>query len=202
LSLLSSIFRYARDELGMELDNPVARVRKPKPSKARVRRLSADEEARLMLSLAQCKHPQVERVSRFLLETAMRRSEALGLVWQQVDLVRRLVTLSDSKNGHPRWIPLTSRACELLQCAGAPNEAVFPISESALSQAWGHAVRRAGIEDLRLHDLRHEALSRWAHRLNGDVFKLAMISGHRTLQMAQRYVHPVQSELLASAMYE
>jgi hypothetical protein len=36
------------------------------------------------------------------------------------------------------------------------------------------------------------------HRLGGDVFKLSLVSGHKTLQIARRYVHPVESELLAA----
>jgi integrase len=61
-------------------------------------------------------------------------------------------------------------------------------------------LKRAAIDGLRFHDLRHEALSRWAHRLGGDVFKLSLVSGHRTLSMAQRYVHPVLSELMAASV--
>ncbi len=151
-----------------------------------------------MTALKACRNPWVIRVVQSCFETGMRRSEVLGLTWQHVDLEKRIVSLSDTKNGHPRWIPLTQAACDVLDGISLREARVFPLSESALTQAWGHAIRRADIEDLRFHDLRHEALSRWAHRLKGDVFKLSMISGHRTLQMAQRYVHPAKAELIAA----
>jgi integrase len=197
LALLSSLFRHARQEWGLVISNPAAEIKKPKPGKARTRRLSKEEEQNLMVALSACRNPQVIRIIQFFLETGMRKSEALNLTWDRIDLGKRLVTLEDTKNGHPRWIPLTQEAFDLLNEDPNKTGRAFPITESALTQAWGHALKRAGIKDLRIHDLRHEALSRWAHRLKGDVFKLSMISGHRTLQMAQRYVHPVQSELLA-----
>ncbi len=197
LALLSSLFRHARQEWGLNLENPVKGVKKPKPGKARTRRLDGDEEDRLMSALSSCRNPWVIRVVRICLETGMRRSEVLSLTWNRIDLDKRIISLQDTKNGHPRWVPLTQTAYDLLAELHRTGGVVFPISESALTQAWGHALRRAGINDLRLHDLRHEALSRWAHRLNGDVFKLSLISGHRTLQMAQRYVHPVKAELIA-----
>lgn len=198
LALLSSLFRHARQEWGLNLENPVNSVRKPKPGKARTRRLDSDEEERLMSALSKCRNPWVIRLVSFCLETGMRRSEVLRLTWDKIDLEKRIVSLHETKNGHPRWVPLTQTAYDLLAEQQGKTGLVFPISESALTQAWGHALRRAGINDLRLHDLRHEALSRWAHKLRGDVFKLSMISGHRTLSMLGRYIHPVRAELLAT----
>lgn len=198
LSLLSSLFRYTCEEIGVEVENPVSKIKKPKPGRPRLRRLSEGEESDLMDALAKCRNGEVLRVIRFLLETGMRKSEALGLMWSQIDLERRLILLGETKNGSPRWIPVNNAIRELLGPPVELSKKVFAISESALNQAWSHAINRAQIADLRIHDLRHEALSRWAHRLGGDVFKLAIVSGHKTLQMAQRYVHPVQSELLAT----
>jgi integrase len=197
LALVSAIFNHARREWGVDAENPVQAIKKPKPSKPRSRRLAGDEEVRLMSALRQCKNPVVKQIVRFLIETGMRRGEALSLRWEDLNLQTRVVTLRDTKSGHARWVPVTEAAAKALPPSTATEARVFPISESTLTQAWGHAMRRAGIKDLRIHDLRHEALSRWAHRLGGDVFKLAMISGHRTLQMAQRYVHPIRAEMLA-----
>jgi integrase len=197
LALVSAIFNQARREWGVDAENPVQAMKKPTPSMPRSRRLAGDEEVRLMSALRQCKNPVVKQIVSFLIETGMRRGEALSLRQEDLNLQTRVITLKDSKNGHGRWIPLTEKAIRALPQLAYRQDRIFPITESALTQAWGHAVKRAGIHDLRLHDLRHEALSRWAHRLGGDVFKLAMISGHRTLQMAQRYVHPVRAEMLA-----
>jgi integrase len=199
LALVSVVFKYARQEWDLMVPNPVAEVRIPKASAPRYRRLSAEEEERLEDALDRCKNPTMAALVCFALQTGMRRSELVQLKWTDVDFEKRLVILRTSKNGHPRWIPLTAKALEQLRLQQVAGQArPFDISVGAVSLAWVHVVRRAGIENLRFHDLRHEALSRWAHRLGGDVFKLSLVSGHKTLQMARRYVHPVESELLAS----
>lgn len=198
LALLSRVFSVAAKEWGYAVANPVASVTKPPAGKARSRRLTGTEEQRLLESASQCQNPHIAPLIAFAIETGMRRGEMLSMTWADVDLSRSVVTLLTTKSGHPRWVPLSGVAKAVLQRqletgAGRP----FPIPATLLENAWEHLLKRAGIEDLRFHDLRHEALSRWAHRLNGDVFKHSLVSGHRTLQMAQRYVHPVQSELLA-----
>ena len=115
-----------------------------------------------------------------------------------MDLTRRLITLKDSKNGHPRFVPLSQRATILLESLReAKLSKPIALSQSALESAWKRAIQRSGLKGLRFHDLRGEALSRWANSLSGDVFKLSLISGHRTLAIASRYVRPSLSEMLA-----
>jgi integrase len=203
LSTVSVIFKHARFEWGLDVQNPVEQVKLPRPPRARQRRLREGEEERLFEALNQCKSPYIALAATIAIETGMRRSEMLGLRWSDLDLKRGVVHLGDTKNGRPRWVPLTQEALlaisRIRSLSDTTSDRIFPISASLLAQAWGHAIKRAGVEDLRWHDLRHEALSRWAHRLKGDVFKLSLVSGHRTLQMAQRYVHPVQAEILRIA---
>lgn len=199
MALVSVVFKHARQEWDVDAANPVAEIRIPRASPPRYRRVSAEEEERLEGALDRCKNPTMGALVRFALQTGMRRSELVQLKWTDVDFEKRLVILHTSKNGHPRWIPLTAKALEQLQLQQAAGQArPFDISAGAVSLAWCHVVRRAGLKNLHFHDLRHEALSRWAHRLGGDVFKLSLVSGHKTLQMARRYVHPVESELLAA----
>jgi|688.fasta_scaffold114128_2 integrase len=201
LSLISAIYRHASAEWQLDVPNPVTAVRKPAAGKARQRRLSAEELSQLTQSIQSCHNPHMKALVLFAIESGMRRSEMLGMSWSEVHFERGVVALADTKNGQPRWIPLTPAAREILirqQAANAMRP--FPITESAAAQAWPHILKRAVIAGLRFHDLRHEALSRWAHRLGGDVFKLSLVSGHRTLAMAQRYVHPVLSELMAASV--
>ncbi len=197
LALLSALYRHAIAEWGYTGENPVQQVRKPAAGKARHRRLSVDEEVRLMKAAQQAHNRSLAPLIAFALETGMRRSELLTLRWGDLLEGEGVVRLKDSKNGQPRWIPLSEKAKQVLNAQrSAQHPCPFPVSASCLENAWEHILVRAGLTDLRFHDLRHEALSRWAHKLNGDVFKLSLVSGHRTLQMAQRYVHPVLSELL------
>jgi integrase len=200
LAILSHLFKIARSEWGMEgLENPVTNVRKPKPAQGRDRRLQGDEETRL---LAECKasgNPWLLAVVRFALETAMRQGEILGLTWKHVDLNRRIAVLSETKNGTSRTVPLSSVAVEVLR--GVPRSVggrVFPTSQNALRLAFPRACKRAEIEDLRFHDLRHEATSRLFEK-GFNPMEVSTITGHKTLQMLKRYTH-LRAEDLAKRM--
>ena len=96
-----------------------------------------------------------------------------------------------AKNGHPRTIALSEAALAAL--AGVQrheDEArIFPMSANALRLAWERLKRRAGIEDLRFHDLRHEAISRLFEK-GLNVPEVAVMSGHRDPRMLFRYTHP------------
>ena len=109
--------------------------------------------------------------------------------WGDVDLLRRSVRVTQTKNGHPRVIPLSKAAMGLLPVQnGSHKDAearVFPITGNALRLAWERVKKRSGIEDLRFHDLRHEAISRFFEK-GLSVPEVASISGHRDLRMLQR----------------
>jgi integrase len=198
MAVLSSMYSHAIQEWGVSTINPVRLVRKPPPAKPRVRRLSVQDQERLLSGCRSTRTPYLKEVIEIALETGCRKGELLALGWENVDLARRILHLDQTKNGHQRYVPLTDKAIvavTALKAAGTVT--VVPISRSALENAWKRLVRRCALQGLRFHDLRHEALSRWADRLGGDVFKLSLISGHKTLSMANRYTHPSLSELLA-----
>jgi integrase len=200
LAVLSSLVIHAQQEWGLEFENPVRKVRRPALSKPRLTRLEPQDEKLLLKGCDDTSTPYLRQVIELAIETGMRKGELLGLTWQSVHLERRVITLADTKNGHARFVPLTDRAVSVLRDAKESGVlSPVPITQSTLDNAWKRLIRRTGLAGLRFHDLRHEALSRWAHKLNGDVFKLSIVSGHQTLQMAQRYVHPRLVEMMAKA---
>jgi integrase len=88
-------------------------------------------------------------------------------------------------------VPLSPQALELL--GDLPrnirsDQVVFPLHFEALKSAWGRACSRAGIIDLRFHDLRHEATSRFFEK-SLNVMEVSAITGHKDLRMLQRYTH-------------
>ena len=98
----------------------------------------------------------------------MRRGEILSLYWQHVHLDKRYVHLPDTKNGDSRDVPLSPQAMELLRELPRNirgDQVVFPIHYEALKSAWRRACSRAGISNLRFHDLRHEAASRFLRKV-------------------------------------
>ena len=118
----------------------------------------------------------------------MRRSEILKLRWCDVDLENGFASLYDTKNGEDRRVPLTRRCIEVLKTVPQKDEQVFPISATCLRLAWNRTRNKVGITDLRFHDLRHEAVSRF-FEMGMSVPEVALISGHKDVRQLFRYTH-------------
>lgn len=203
LALLSNLYTVAIREWGLGLiANPVAAIRKPSPGQGRNRRLSWSEAKRLLKACEQHSNPMLAWVVRIALYTAMRQGEILSLTLDQVDLQRRIVRLNATKNGSARTVPLSRRAVRVLRQAIAhpvrPKgvDLIFygePGKDKkrrpyTISKVWSNTLQRAGISDLRFHDLRHEAVSRLVEKGLSDQ-EVAAISGHKSMQMLRRYTH-------------
>ena len=152
----------------------------------------------------------------FALETAMRQEEILLLEWQNVklDLKERRGTawLPTTKNSDAATIPLSSRAVEILESVQGMQirkirGSVFPTTASGLKHSWSRAIQRAKknygadcqrdgkdpdkdfLDDLRFHDLRHEATSRLFESGKLELMEVAAITRHKDLRMLKRYSH-------------
>lgn len=79
-------------------------------------------------------------------------------------------------------------AANVIASLPALEENIFPTSDYAVRHAWDRLVKRADIEDLRFHDLRHEAVSRF-FEMGLSVPEVALISGHKDFRMLARYTH-------------
>ena len=118
----------------------------------------------------------------------MRRSEILNLRWVDVDLDSGFAFLFDTKNGEDRRVPLTKAARDVLSGLPRQDERVFPISANCVRLAWERTRNKAEISDLRFHDLRHEAVSRF-FEMGMSVPEVALISGHKDVRQLFRYTH-------------
>ena len=203
LALLSHLFTVAMREWRLGLvRNPVKLVRKPKPAAGRNRRLGPYEETRLLAACDAHSNPMLGWIVRVALYTAMRQGEILTLTRNQVDLQRRVVRLTETKNGSARTVPLSSVAATALR--HAIQFEVRPIDTPLIffgepgrdgrrrpycfHPAWSNALQAAHISGLRFHDLRHEAVSRLVEAGLTDQ-QVAAISGHKSMQMLKRYTH-------------
>lgn len=184
LALVSNVYTRCAKEWGLEgLGNPIAAMVMPKPGKGRERRLRPGEEARLLAAALQV-DPMLPAVITWAIETAMRRGEIAGLDPALIDREARTATLVDTKNGDTRTVPLSTRALAVLPAGG-----VFGMSADRISKSFAAACRIAGIENLHLHDLRHEATSRLFELGKFTAIEIAMITGHKDLHMLRRYTH-------------
>lgn len=191
LNTLAHAIDVARKEWGVHLaQNPVRMIRRPSPPRGRDRRLNGDEEQRLLDATDRGRSPYMRPLITLAIETAMRQGELLSLTWDDIDLDKRIAHLDMTKNGESRDVPLSSRALTALAALRELriDDRVVPTTKSAVQQAWGHLRSRVGIDDLRFHDLRHEAVSRLLER-GLNIIETATISGHKELKMLQRYSH-------------
>jgi integrase len=187
-ALISHLFNYARSEWGMEcLQNPVELAVKPKVDKGRERRLEKEEEKKLLKFSAL----NFKNVIRFALATAMRREEIASLKWKNVNIEERYLLLPDTKNGEARTIPLSVEALQILSTLphNESQQEVFSMTSGAITQAMQAACKKANLENLHFHDLRHEATSRLFENTDLDLMEIRAITGHKTLQMLVRYTH-------------
>ncbi len=192
LGLIQRVFEVARKEWAIALaSNPVREIEKPTTGPARTRRLEGGEWDRLLKAAKRTRNRLLLPLVRFALETGMRRSELLNAKWQHVNWQARTLYIALTKNGCPRFIPLTEHAIELLndiRSMRRNEENVFPLSIEAVKLSWRRLTKRAGLEDLHFHDLRHEAISRFFER-GLTVPEVALISGHKDARMLFRYTH-------------
>jgi len=196
LSYISSIINYARRELGLNIVNPASIIKKPPPTEGRNRILTNEELSRLLTELEKI-NPLYKTLTEFALETAMRRGELMSLLWVNVNFEKCLIFLPLTKNGYSRYVPLSNRAIEILKALSTKdNERVFPFNKGTVSSMFLEAIKRANLEDVHFHDLRHMAITRISKKIT-NVFELAMISGHRSLSMLQRYTHINPEDLVS-----
>jgi integrase len=199
MTLLITILGRAHHEWGYPIRVEAFRaVRKPSPAAGRTRRLEAGERERLEQALLACRNPLVSSVFAFALATGMRRGEILALRWDNIDWDNRVAFLPLTKNGESRRVPLSSAAIDTLtqlqnarqwtpeELTGPSCSLVFPISANAVRLAWERAKKRAGINNLHFHDLRHEAISCF-FEMGLSVPEVALISGHKDARMLFRY---------------
>lgn len=197
LAYLSSIINHARKEWGINVPNPVQMVRKPQSPQSRSRVLTDDEVSKLLIALEPTgrRSHWTKPAVQLALATAMRRGELLSLRWDHVDLQNQTAFLSDTKNGESRTVPLSTAAVQVL--AGLPRHisgTVIPVKFFTLDAAFKRARKRAGLDDVRFHDLRRTAITRMAEKLP-NVIELAAVSGHKSLMVLKRYYRPTASEL-------
>ncbi|OUR77838.1 integrase [Alphaproteobacteria bacterium 46_93_T64] len=190
LTIISHAFNVAIREWGVSiLINPVTRIEKPKPAKGRDRRITEDELQALLEGCTKSRITYLAPVIRLAVHTGMRRGELLAMRWEHLDLEDNVLLIPQTKNGHPREIPLSEDAVRVLRELD-PQEGgeVFGVAANALRLSWERLRNRVGLSDLRFHDLRHEAISRF-FELGLSLPEVALISGHREPRMLMRYTH-------------
>lgn len=199
LNLISHALTQARRWRLMN-HNPLDDIRRPKNPPHRDRRITPKEEESILISLNYSedypvtqKQQKVAAAFLFAIETAMRAGEICALTPENVNFEERTAFLPMTKNGMPRYVPLSARAIEIIEKMKPYSDTVFGLDSASLSTVFRKAVQRAGIIGLTFHDSRREATSRLAKKL--DVLDLARMTGHRDIKMLMIYYQTSAADL-------
>lgn len=200
MDLLSGPLTIAVNDYEWLARNPLHQVRKPPEAPGRERVLMADEQTRLLESCKQSRNPHLYCLTVLALATGARKNELLERQWSDIDLEQGVLRIQRSKTGIRRNVPITGLALDVLRqqwarrCLLCPW--VFPRFDGTrpveLHRCWAEALRRASIEDMHFHDLRHTAASRMAMS-GASLLDIATVLGHASMQMAKKYSHLTDS---------
>lgn len=196
MATLASTLSYAVKQLRWLAENPCKNLLKLKEDPGRDRILTDGEITRLLEACRQSKSPYLYTIVLFALTTGARRGEILGLEWRNVDFDNCLAHLKQTKNGRPRSVALADPVIVELNALYVVRQLqkplVFasktPFGRVDIKKAWAEALRRGGIHNYHLHDLRHQFCT-FAAGMGASNLELATATGHLTLSMLQRYTH-------------
>lgn len=208
LTTLSGVFSLAVKHRLIR-ENPCGKVRRLEAEEGPSRRLSEEEEEDALLKSAERERLFLKPMIRLALWTGLRQGELIGLMKQAVSFERNRIFVVNPKRRRDKrrteGNPMSAEVRELLSelCAGAPGELLFTDKEgkkldrASVFFSFRSACRRAGIEKLRFHDLRHEYGSRLGDA-DVQLTKIARLMGHSNTKQTERYVHPTDDGSLAA----
>ena len=190
LGIFRHVFEIAKTEWGYPIAiNPLERVRKPKINNRRERRLNWKEYRAILKATDGCKNEYIKPIIQIAVHTGMRRGEILSIKLSHIDNDKRTLHIPDTKTGYSRTIPLSLKTYSLLQGIEVDKgQRLFPITSNAFRMAWDRILNKAQIQDLKFHDLRHEAISRFFEK-GLSIPEVALISGHKDFRMLSIYTH-------------
>lgn len=212
LSFMRSLLRAAANEWGWIKSAPVIKTKKP--ISKRIRWLTREEASRLI----DCAPDSIRPVIVFALSTGLRRSNIIDLEWTQVDMQRKVAWINpeNAKAGKAIGVALNDSACRILkEQIGKHSRWVFVHTKAATrhdgtktaairkmrrddNTSWRLALKRAGIEDFRFHDLRHTWAS-WLIQSGVPLSALQEMGGWESIEMVRRYAHLAPNHLTEHA---
>lgn len=165
------------------------------PAGQRDRRVSDDEIARIKAALGREVTIRMKDILDFCVQSCMRIGEVTRIRWSDFDEKARTILVRDRKHptkkfGNHCVVPLLNGSFETLarQPKRKDEDRIFPHDPLYLSIKFKNAAREAGVENVVLHDLRHEGITR-LFELGFQIQEVALVSGHTNWRVLRRYVH-------------
>ncbi len=187
--------------------NPAQSLKLFQLNNGRERYLTPEEVQRLRTVIEESVYAQMRPIVALLLMLGCRKRELLDARWEHVDLDRRTWHIPMSKSGRARNVPLSGAAVEVFASLTRWEGCDYVIPNPATLRPWGNlhhqwdAVRRrAGLDGVRMHDLRHSFASNLVNS-GRSIYEVGKLLGHSQVKTTQRYAH-LSDTVLMSAMEE
>src|SRR5574344_33944 len=189
---------------GIEV-NPASKIKPYLLNNARERYLTKDEATRLIDAINQTEQNiHLKYIIPMLILTGARRGEVLKAKHEDFNLNQMTWTIPTSKNGKKRILPITPQLLELYnKIPRDDSEYLFasPVTGKpyvSIYNSWNSARTKAGLKDVRMHDLRHSFASALVNS-GRSLYEVQTLLGHSTSKMTQRYAHLSNESLMSAA---
>ncbi|MFW5793835.1 MAG: tyrosine-type recombinase/integrase [Bacteroidota bacterium] len=161
----------------------------------RERFLNENEVKKLCMALKESNNPSLEPIVLFLLLTGARRSEVLCARWEDIDFERNVWKILITKSGKPRVVPLSQSAQKVLHRIPRLEDCQYVFANPktgkpfrSIYRSWHTARQKAGLEDIRMHDLRHSFAS-FLINSGRSIYEVGKLLGHTQIKTTMRYAH-------------
>jgi integrase len=204
--MLRYIFNLAKKwEVKGAENNPAKGIALFEVNNQRERFLTREEVQNLKQAINESENTQLQHIVVLLLFTGCRKRELLDAKWEHIDIDKRIWRIPTSKSGKLRHVPLSDTVVDILEKVprfeSCPYVLPNPQTQkpfNTIYYSWNTARNRAGMPDLRMHDLRHSFAS-FLINSGRSLYEVQNILGHSQLSTTQRYAHLSQKTLVAAA---
>jgi len=183
IDTLKTLFAKAV-EWGKLKGNVVSKIKRLRVDNRRVRYLSNDEIKRLLRAAK----PRLKEFLILALNTGMRRSNSLGLRWEDIDFKNGVIHVLKTKSGKAYEVPINNVLLNLFKTIQKGEPSGLVLDSTNLRRDFNSTLRKAKIENCTIHDLRHTFASHLAMK-GIDIYTISQLMGHSDIKMTQRYAH-------------
>jgi integrase len=198
LEILSAVYTQACKAGYLADSNPVQKVVKAPDNNSRKIFITKHELAALIAAAKTTRNPELPLIVTLAATTGMRRGEITGLRWSMINLDKATITLPTSKTSKGRTVALAPGVVAALAELKARAKVVAisgagkVFARPNFTKAWKSCTKKAGLDDLHFHDLRHSAASFLASA-GANLLEIGAVLGHNSTQTTARYAHLVES---------
>lgn len=200
-ALLRSALRYAKKKGKTVKDSVLISIEIAKENNARDRICTEKELQLLVKTINSANENNKELILAIAIgySTPLRLGAIVSMKWNQINMKTGFAYPKQgaSNKTRPVGVPLGKDALTILSSMPIPmdqNQQIFKSTSGRISQGFCYYTKKAKIKDLRFHDLKHTSLTNLSNA-GVPIHELQAMSGHKTLAMLSRYIHPDENKL-------